>query len=411
MPATNHPNPTICILTEEFYPVLAGVEVHILTLADRLADLGFGVHIITRQLDGRWPRRGIVSGHRVHRLPPRGGGTAKKWMMTLPVLHWLVAHRGKYDLIYAPHFRALGLPAVIAGRLLRKPTVLLEAVHGEMSGEIFDRGLKRLRLSRGSGPLRVLLQLRNRIIRRADIFVANSLDVAAEYRQHGVSPERIRHIPHGVDTDRFRPASAGERARIRGRLGIDPDAAVVTFVGRLVSYKGLPMLIDVWERVISDRPGARLILVGPGAEGTAYDCEAALRRSVAERGMAASVRFAGRVRRVEDYLRASDSFVFPSVKDTFAIALVEAMSCGLPAVVIPRGGPGEIVTDGRDALAAPDPDQFRRALIRLLDDPDLAATLGRAARRTVMERYAREREVAAYAALFSGLASTAEEYP
>jgi len=402
---------TVCVLTEEFYPVMAGVEVHILTLADQLAERGLGVQIVTRRLEGSWARQAVVSGHPVHRLPPQGSGRLKKWMMVLPVLRWLMAHRGDCDVIYAPHFRTLGLPAVIAGRLLRKPVVLMEAVHGEMSGEIFDQGLRSLRLGRSFGPLRMALGLRNRIIRRADAFVANSKEVAAEYRHQGVPPERIRHIPHGVDTGRFRPASAQDRARIRDRLGIAPDAQVVTYVGRLVSYKGLPMLIDIWEKVIAERPQARLILVGSGAEGTAYDCESTLRRTVAERGMQASVRFAGRVSRVEDYLRASDVFAFPSIRDTFALALIEAMSCGLPAVVVPRGGPGEIVTPDHDGLQASDPERFHRALIRLLEDPDLAASLGQAARRTVIERYAREREAAAYASLFSDLAAAGQETP
>jgi glycosyltransferase involved in cell wall biosynthesis len=402
---------TVCILTEEFYPVMAGVEMHILTLADQLAGRGLGVRIITRRLDGGWPRHAVISGHRVDRLPPQGGGQLKKWLMILPALRWLTAHRWEYDLIYAPHFRTLGIPAVIAGRLLRKPVVLLEAVHGEMSGEIFDQGLRRLRLSRAFGPLRLALRLRNRIIRGADAFVANSAEVAAEYRRHGIPPERIRHIPHGVDTGRFRPPSAQERARIRRRLDIAPDAEVVTYVGRLVTYKGLPMLIDVWERVIGSHADACLILVGSGAEGTAYDCESVLRRSVAERGLGASVRFAGSVRRVEDYLKASDVFVFPSIRDTFAIALVEAMACGLPVIVMPKGGPGEIVTAGHDGLVASDPDEFRGALVRLLGDPSLAGSLGRAARRTVMERYGRDREVAAYLDLFSGLAMVKKEYP
>jgi len=400
---------TVCVLTEEFYPVMAGVEVHVLTLADRLRHRGIGVHIVTRRLDGRWSRHAAVSGHPVHRLPPAGSGQLNKWILILPVLRWLASHRGEYDLIYAPHFRTLGISAVIAGRLLGKPVVLMEAIHGEMSGEIFDHGLRRLRLSRSFGPLRMALGLRNRIIRRADVFVANSAEVAAEYRQHGVPPGRIRRIPHGVDTDRFCPASARKRARLRSRLGIGPDDPVAVYVGRLVSYKGLPMLIDVWERIIADRPAARLILVGSGAEGTAYDCESALRRSVAQRGMEKSVVFAGRVRRVEDYLQAADIFVFPSVKDTFAIALIEAMSCGLPAVVMDRGGPGEIVSAGHDGLAVSGPDRFTQALIRLLDKPGLAASLGRAARRTVIERYAREREVGAYADLFFGLAAAGEE--
>lgn len=411
MTVTDHSTLTVCVLTEEFYPVMAGVEVHIRSLADRLRDHGIAVRIITRRLKRHWSRHAVVCGHPVDRLPPSGGGQLKKWILILPVLRWLFTHRREYDLIYAPHFRTLGIPAVIAGRLLRRPAVLMEAVHGEMSGEIFDHGLHRLQLSRRFGPLRLAMGLRNRMIRRADAFVANSAEVAAEYSRHGVPPERIRRIPHGVDTGRFRPASPRERALLRRRLGISPDAAVAVYVGRLVSYKGLPMLIDVWERVIAERPGALLILVGSGAAGTAYDCESELRRAVADRGLGQTVHFAGRVGRVEDYLRASDLFVFPSVRDTFAIALVEAMSCGLPAVIVPRGGPGEIVTPGHDGLAASTPDQFQRALMRLLDDPDLAADLGREARRTAMERYDREREAAAYSALFSGLAAAGKEYP
>jgi glycosyltransferase involved in cell wall biosynthesis len=283
-------------------------------------------------------------------------------------------------------YRALGIPALFAGRWLGKPVVLKADSLGEMSGEFFRAGLGELSLAPESVLLRGLLRLRARWLRRAAAQVAISAEVERELLAQGVARERIHRIPNGVDTERFQPATASQQGQLRQQLGLPPGPLLV-YTGRLVSYKGLPPLLEAWREICGRRPGT-LVFVGEGG-GDSHNCEPALREFVATHGMAARVRFAGAVTRVEDWLRAADLFVFPTENEAFGLSLVEAMACGLAAVTTAVGGIADYVSHGANAwvIEAGDRAAMIAAIERLLDDGELASRLGRAACETVRGRF------------------------
>jgi glycosyltransferase involved in cell wall biosynthesis len=114
------------------------------------------------------------------------------------------------------------------------------------------------------------------------------------------------------------------------------------------------------------------------------------------------VTFVGEAADVVPYLHAADAFVFPTEKEAFGIALIEAMACGLPVITTPVGGIPDIVTPEHDAIVVRpgDPDSLRSAIVRLHADPELASRLGRAARETVTARYAHATVIGHYLDLF-----------
>jgi glycosyltransferase involved in cell wall biosynthesis len=234
--------------------------------------------------------------------------------------------------------------------------------------------------------VRGLLGVRARYLRMADAHVAVSGEVERELLAQAVPRERIHRIANGVDTDRFQPATAAQRLQLRLELGL-PAGPVLVYTGRLVSYKGLPLLLDAWREICGRRPGT-LVLVGEGG-GDSHNCEAALKAYAATHGIDERVRFAGAVTRVEDWLRAADLFVFPTENEAFGLSLVEAMACGLPAVTTAVGGIADYADHGVNAwvIEAGDCVAMIAAIERLLDDAELASRLGRAARETVKARY------------------------
>jgi len=100
------------------------------------------------------------------------------------------------------------------------------------------------------------------VLRLADAFVAICSAVVDEYTEQGIDPGAIHRIPNSVDTNRFHPVSAEEKRRLRRELNLPLDGMLVTFTGRLVSYKGLPLLLRVWEAIHREHPQARLLLIG-----------------------------------------------------------------------------------------------------------------------------------------------------
>jgi glycosyltransferase involved in cell wall biosynthesis len=166
-----------------------------------------------------------------------------------------------------------------------------------------------------------------------------------------------------------------------------PSGPVLVYTGRLVSYKGLPLLLEAWREICGRRSGT-LVLVGEGG-GDIHNCEAQLRAYAATHGMSERVWFARAVMRVEDWLRAADLFVFPTENEAFGLSLVEAMACGLPAVTTGVGGIGDYAAHGVNTWIVEPGDRVAMiaAIERLLDDRELRSRLGQAAFETVRERY------------------------
>jgi glycosyltransferase involved in cell wall biosynthesis len=102
-----------------------------------------------------------------------------------------------------------------------------------------------------------------------------------------------------------------------------------------------------------------------------------------------SVTFVGSVKDVSPYLQVADIFAFPTENDAFPSSLVEAMACGVPVVTTPVGAIGTIVRDGENGLMVRPGNaaELQAALERLLTDPESAAPLGEAARRTIVANF------------------------
>jgi glycosyltransferase involved in cell wall biosynthesis len=117
---------------------------------------------------------------------------------------------------------------------------------GEMSGEYFRAGLASLGLAPESWLVRRALAWRNRLLLRADAFVAMGAALGEELRAAGVPAGRVTVIPNGVDTQGFRPADDDEKAQLRARRGL-VRTPVIVYTGSLVRYKGLPRLLEAWR--------------------------------------------------------------------------------------------------------------------------------------------------------------------
>ena len=397
----------VLFLTESFHPVLGGGEQHILRLGRALAGSGMATTVVTRRGDARWAAEETIDGIRVVRVGPGGASRPGKYAMVPAAIAALHRLRARYDVLVVRGTRVLGLPALVAARALGKGVVLQAEVNGEMTGEVytwgtaFDRGGARRAIFAG-------VAARNVLLRDGDAFVAMSRAIRDEFLGAGVPAQKVALIAHGVDTGRFRPASPDERLALRPRLGLPIDGRIITYTGRLLRGKGLEALIAAFRPVAAAEPSAHLVLVGSGL-GHSLSVDAALHAAAQADGLAGRVTFSGRVDAVEDWLRASDIFAFPSMFEALGIALVEAAACGLPAVASRTGGIVDVVEDGRSGVLVPPGDvaALSAALHRLVKDPDLGRGLGEAARDVARARFDARDAVDRYRALFREVAGRA----
>lgn len=190
---------------------------------------------------------------------------------------------------------------------------------------------------------------------------------------------RVEVVPSGVPVARFASGDPATRARVRGQLGVDPDAIMMLYAGRLSREKNLPLLLEAFRQVASTTPDAILVLVGDGP------LREELARKVAAWELTGRVRFAGAVppERIAGYYQAADIYVFPSVTETQGLAVIEAMAAGLPVVAVGSEVLEEIVRDGQEGLVtAETPGDLAGACERLLRDPGLRARMGKEAQAT-----------------------------
>ena len=224
----------------------------------------------------------------------------------------------------------------------------------------------------------------NSVMARGHPVIAISRFIAEHIHQrHGVSSERIRIIPRGVDLRRFDPAlvSAERIARMRGTWHVPEGEAALLMPARLARWKGQAVLIEAMRRL----PKATVILAGDLASRGRYQDEL---QSMAESlGVGSRLRFAGHVDDMPVALLAADVVIHASTQpEAFGRAVVEAQAMARPVIAADLGGPRETVSHGVTGwLVAPGNAEQLAARISdvLAMPPDERAAIGQAARSQV----------------------------
>src|SRR4030066_675374 len=242
----------ICFLVESFYPMIGGCEIHGRQLVEGFVENGAEAFVLTRRVLPELKKIEYLGNIQVYRIPPVGEShSIRRWIMIVPCFFTLIKMHTKYDIIFVYGIKTLGIPAIIASKFLHKKCILRPANSGEISGEVFIGGLKRFKLSLSSGFIRYFLKFRNWLFSKADLFVNISSEIKTELVDNGISLEKIKYIPNGVDTTRFYPVDQSEKAELRKKIDIKLNKTAEIFVGRLVYWKGLPILVKVWKEIVS----------------------------------------------------------------------------------------------------------------------------------------------------------------
>jgi len=366
------PSLRVCQLISSFRPVIGGAERATERLSSVLRRAGVDVIVLTRRKTPGDEAVELVSGIPVYRLGQSNPGKWGALTYALRSLWMLATSLRSYRIVHAQSPDTPFLLGVLAKYLLGRKLVL--TIHG--GNRIRDYlktplGRPRLQLMRYS----------------VDRFTAITQEVQEQLLSLGVPPSRIVMIPNGIETEQFAPPDGETRRAVRRLLNLPEAGQVVLFVGRLQKVKRVDVLLRAWASLPKDRDDT-LVVVGGGPELEPLKALAAQ--------LQIEVRFEGARQDVLPYLQASDIFVLPSgIRRTasyegLSVALMEAMSAGLAALVSDCPGNRVLVRDGENGLLFPveDVEALARQLTRLLDDADLRARLGQNARASVVREYA-----------------------
>jgi glycosyltransferase involved in cell wall biosynthesis len=368
-----------------------GASIHVRSFVRALAELGHEVTVIGTKVSAPesfeavtgatvlrvpltpWNRallRAIKAGNRfLGRHPGRGRGVVRAFHNTE---FFRVADECAGRLLPSFIYERYSLWGTAGQRLTRKRSIPLVL---EVNSPLAYEEQK----YRGGADFPLARWAERRIWRRADLLVAVSQALRGHFERAGVSPEKVRILPNGVDTDLFRVVLDG--GSLRSRLNLD-GRFVVGFVGSFKAWHGMDFLLKAFSRLRREDAACHLLLVGDGP------MRAALEEETRRLGLQEAVTLVGNIphEEVPRYLALMDVAVapYPALEDFYfsPLKLYEYMA-GSRAVVASRVGQvAEVVADGLTGLLYEPGNQ--EALIdciqRLRADLNLRRELGQNAR-------------------------------
>ena len=297
---------------------------------------------------------------------PRGGAPQPGYVPAVPVVRTSLPLPYLYDAWHTlrrPHLpRAAGpLDVVHVTAPVVPPTggvPMVATLH-----DLFPVTRPELLTRRGARLLRRGLEL---VRDQAQVVMVPSEVVAADCREFGIGPERLRVVPWGSTPVDPRPEQVGT---VRARYGV--EGPYVLFVGTLEPRKNLVRLVEAVARL--GRPDLTLVVAGPTGWGDAVpDPAAAGVRTV----------LTGRVPSAElpALMSGAAAFCFPSLAEGFGLPVLEAMAAGAPVVTSSGTACAEVAGDAAVLVDPLDVDSLAGGLAQVLDDADLADRLRAAGR-------------------------------
>lgn len=322
---------------------IGGMQDHTVDLARGLANAGHEVEVIT----GKHPEglqeeeQAGVLWHYVD--APTDDFTNREWREHSYAEFARIDEVQPFDVIHGEGSSALEL--VRRGTQRRTPLGVM--FHGNFFGIVKASVRRQINSRRPVYALREqrgLLSLARRhfakgnwrVFRDCEAMVPSRQQLADTCRSHRLDPKRVHVVPYGLDMSVFRPRPRDE---VRAALGLS-DGFLFICAGRLERGKGTHRALEVLALAGERLPGARLLVVGDGAE------RGALERLASELRVAERVMFVGAQtpEQMPLYIAAADVLLFPTeLNEALPLILLQAMACGLPVIASRTGAIPDVI--------------------------------------------------------------------
>jgi glycosyltransferase involved in cell wall biosynthesis len=224
----------------------------------------------------------------------------------------------------------------------------------------------------------------NRVIAVSD-FVENKL------RKEGhVNPSKIVKIPLGIDPKKYISNNASRQA-LRREFGIPDGMPLIGMIGRFQRIKGHHIFVETAQKVLKIRPDACFLLVGAKAFGSQEESDyyEEVMGMIRGAGLENKIILTGFRQDIPEILGAIDLLLITSETETFGMVVLESMAMGTPVISCAKGGPEEIIDNGRTGVLIKGQDtvELARNVVYLLKNPDIRFKMGAQGREAVSARY------------------------
>lgn len=362
----------ICLITGIFPPDIGGPATYVSRFAQSLHQEHQHVTVITlgeERLDFPFPVK------RVSRSSPLP-------LRLFLIFLMLLRHGWRSEVWY---INGLELPAVLAGKLLRKRLVMkiVSDYAWERAGnqKLTTDSVLEFQRHRQHWKVELHKALRSWLARQVEAVITPSNHVKNLVCGWNVPPEKIHVIYNAVEPI---PGKMGSKQELRQQLNLPETGLLVITIGRLIPLKGIDRLIQVFANLLEkhgQESKLHLLIVGDGPEKNS------LTEFVKTLNLTAQIHFFGQLERKQAlaYLRASDVFVLNSETEGFSHVILEAMLVGTPVIATNVGGNPEIVIDGENGLLVPsgDSDTLEEQICQVLQHPAIQGRLMAGGMRTI----------------------------
>ena len=372
----------ILMVIPYFYPEAGGAENYTHNIAKRLTKKGFDITILCSSRN-KINKEEIIDGIKVIRQKPSFVVSATPIKLNLYFTISKLLKENDFHLLisYTPVPFYVDIAAIISKKF-KIPFILM--YHNDTIKYTF--------------PMNLIANIYNRTFGILSCKISEPIITTSPYcynESKFLKPfkDKLVLIPPGVDINKY---GISNSFKIYDTHELPSSSDIVLFVGQLSkthTHKGVDVLIKSFKKVLKVVKGAYLIIVGTGDMISNY------KKMCEELGILEKVIFTGFVDEDEliEYYRGSDVVVLPSTRiaEGFGMVLIEGNACCKPVIGTRIGGIQYVIEDGETGLLVPpkDPGALADAIIKVLQDKDLARKMGENGRKLVEENYTWEKAV------------------
>jgi glycosyltransferase involved in cell wall biosynthesis len=292
---------------------------------------------------------------------------------SIDMYQYLKKHIHEYDVI---HMHGIWHFGSLAPFLIPNKAVKVITIHGLLDKWAVAHSKWKKQI--------VTLLYQKRLLGKADLIQINNTDEEEDViRYLGYRPKNMVIVPNGMKLSEYENLPA--KGIFRAKHGISTDQQLVLFMGRLNIKKGLDLLLPAFKKVHEQLPNAILVLAGPD-DGYQAETEDFIKRN----NLGTRIKLVGMLTDThkKEALADADLFVLPSYSEGFSIAVLEAMTSRVAALVSDRVGFGDYIKRYEAAYLTPlTSDGVADGLLKILQDKSYAAELSNRAYKMVTENF------------------------
>jgi len=344
---------------------ISGGERSFFEILKRWARWGNQIHVVTtKEGYSLLKRQGLRFFPHIYDFPETISSLSWYWCVERAMRK--IPH-DRFDFVYSNEPFTSVIPAFVAKNKTKAPLVVVFKALGPHESNLTScyRSCRAhaQRTILGSAIYSTFVLLRNMLAKRADLLLIVSSYYKELLTEMDMNPNRIYTVRHGVNFTHISSIKVD-----------DSKSFDACFMGSLNPQKGIFDLVQAWKKVIDKKPDAKLVIIGTGKKVVVEQLNKLilklnLDKNIIQTGWLYDEKF--------KVMKKSKIFAFPSYGEGFALAVCEAMACGLPVVAYDLPAYKSVYRKGMITVRTGDVQELANALIDILEDESSQKKLGR----------------------------------